>query len=295
MYIDDKMITTNLKQMKNNSSGINSLGIRFFPFYKQNKPLFENDAPMCFITTRECGSMRFRWNEENINRNRVLNLIQKDCDLSHSVFASVEQIHSQKVISIHNISDCDKIQADGIVTDNKKIIPVVTVADCMPIYIYDFKLKVFSVLHSGWKGTGIINNALKIFIEQYNSSVENICAVIGPHIHKCCYIVDEERADYFIRNFGDNCVEELEENGKCYCGGKGLIVEWNNGNKKLFRLSLKNANINLLEQNGILSENIAIYDDCTCCDEMFGSNRRESSENQFSSFTVMATGIINKV
>ncbi len=296
----DKMITRLLSKETDITKEI-----LYFPFNKKNKVLNTDENTICIMKTKKCGSMRFRWNEKNENRNKTLQSIKAENKIESSEFSSVELVHSKRILCINEKNECNLEQADGIITQNKCLIPVVTVADCMPLYIFDDETKVFGVLHSGWKGTGIVEEAVNLFCSNYKSQKKNICVVIGPHIHECCYIVDSERASYFVNNFGTDCVKELEEDGKCFCGGRGLKVEWNNEGKKLFRLSLKNANLNLLEKCGIYDENIAVYDDCTCCNDFLGSNRRESSENkdsfekglisQSSLFTVMATGVINKV
>ncbi len=239
-----------------------------FPFYKNNKEL--KDAPMCGMTVKAAGSMRFRWNETNDNRNEFFHgmLIQKP----------VELIHSKLVVDLHRGNEADGVQADGLITTKKDFLPVVTVADCMPLYLYDPVTGVFGVVHSGWKGTGIVGEAIKLAQADYGSCASDFSVVIGAHIRDCCYIVNEERANYFADNFGSDCVRPLEEGGVCHAGGRGLSVSWNNGSGKLYRLSLEKANLNVLARAGVQEENIAVCNDCTCCNELLGSNRRETAD-----------------
>ena len=89
--------------------------------------------------------------------------------------------------------------------------------------------------------------------------------------------INQERASYFVQNFSPSCVKELEEGGKCFAGGRGLAIEWDNGQEKLFRLSLLKANLQVLENYKIPRDNILVIDECTCCNEKFGSNRRETA------------------
>ena len=70
----------------------------------------------------------------------------------------------------------------------------------------------------------------------------------------------------------------MEEGGVCHAGGRGLSVKWKNGEGKLYRLSLEKANLNLLEKAGVWEENIAVCSECTCCNELLGSNRRETAD-----------------
>lgn len=207
-----------------------------FPFYMNGQPI-PLDFASCAMTLRFAKSMRFKNNEINSNRNLVFSeILKNESDYFGKEFASLELIHSKKVFCINEISKLHKKTGDGIITKNKKIIPGITVADCMPIFFCNFKENIFGIVHSGWKGTGIIEVAIKKACKKYNANVKDFCVVTGPHIKNCCYIVNEERALYFYKNFGKDCVKPLESQGKIFCGGRNF--EWQNGNGKLFRLSL---------------------------------------------------------
>ena len=66
--------------------------------------------------------------------------------------------------------------------------------------------------------------------------------------------------------------------GEILCKGAASVVNsWNNGNGPLFRLSLLQANLWVLKNCGIQEENIVLLDECTCCNPLFGSNRRETA------------------
>lgn len=244
-----------------------------FPFYKNGKPL--ESSVNCGITLIPGGNMRFRWNETNEVRTAIL----KEICGEEKTPVPLELIHSHTVYDVKNPGDTKNLQGDGIITVNPLLMPVVTVADCVPIYFYDEISKVFGIVHSGWKGTGIIQNAIETACKNYGSKAEDFSVVIGPHIEDCCYIVNEERAEYFASNFTPECVKELEENGVCHCGGRGLPIEWNNGNGKLYRLSLEKANLAVLKKIGIKDENISVCKNCTCCTEICGSNRRQTAIN----------------
>ncbi|MCR4741971.1 MAG: polyphenol oxidase family protein [Treponema sp.] len=256
-----------MQQQKLNN--LDSLFVEY-SFVKNNQLL--QDAPKCGMTIKAASSMRFRWDEKNPRRQQVLKEISAD-----KTPLPIELIHSQIVYDLESLENSQGIKGDGIISKNKNLMPVLTVADCLPIYLYDSKNKVFGLVHSGWKGTGIIAKAIELAQKNYNSKAQDISIIIGPHIHDCCYIVDEERARYFAENFTPSCIRELEEGGKTFAGGRGLAIEWDNGQSKLYRLSLLKANLQLLENCGIPEENILIIDECTCCNEKLGSNRRETA------------------
>jgi len=264
----------------------------FFDFIKDGKKL--ETAPVCGMTLLAAGNMRFRWNESNPLRNKTLSEVAASSK-NNPVPTPVELIHSQIVCDISTAEETKNIQADGIITRNIGLMPVVTVADCMPLYLYNSNTGTFGVVHSGWKGTGIVGEAIRLAQKNNGDRPQDFSVVIGPHIHNCCYIVNEERRNYFAENFTPECVTELEEGGSCFAGGRGLPITWNNGGGKLYRLSLEKANLAVLEKAGVPKENINIIDECTCCNELLGSNRRETAQCEALgnpvSFTVQAAFI----
>lgn len=255
------------------------------PFYKNNK-ILENSV-FWGITLRSAGSMRFRWNEENLLREKMLSKIAGEKRI-----AQVQLEHTKIVYNIENETELYEKIGDGIITKNKNLMPVITVADCMPIYFFDSESGFFGVVHSGWKGTGIAEEAILLAEKKYGAKVKNISVALGPHIRNCCYIVNKERAEYFSRNFTPNCVTPVKENEELCKGVAGVASQWNNGEGPLFRLSLEKANLAVLERSGISEENIVIAKDCTCCNDLFGSNRRETSLGK--NFTVQAAFVINR-
>ncbi len=286
---------------------------RLFPFYKDGAP-FEGRAPkvsesqeaaksqkrlaspkiarpLWGMTMKAAGSMRFRWNETNPNRDQFLAEL---CALfggaekgGQKQAVPLELIHSKIVYEAREACDTLNKQGDGIVTQNPSLVPVVTAADCVPLYFYDAGTGAFGAAHSGWKGTGIAAQVVSMMKEKYGSDPRDILAAIGPHIHDCCYLVDKERAEYFADNFGSDTVQEASQEGEASqaqnARGPGLFgheqnrVQDQNSRGGLYRLSLLRANINVLLGAGVLEENIVAAKNCTACDARFGSFRREAA------------------
>lgn len=237
-------------------------------FYFEGKPL--DNAPVWGMSMRSAGSMRFRWNETNPVRDAFLrNVAGSDHDI-----VPVELIHSKIVYTVFHKEDTLGCTGDGIITANRKLIPVVTAADCMPIFIYDVRTGVFGALHSGWKGTGIVETALLQSKKDFCSNIRDFCVVMAPHIHDCCYVIDKDRANYFKETFTPSCVHPVSD-----CE-----------NSDFYALSLAEANLSVLKKLGIPEENVYICKDCTCCNEKFGSFRRESVSGG-GSFTVQAAWV----
>lgn len=258
------------------------------PFYKNGEPL--QTSPHWGMTLRSSGSMRFRWNDINENRDRVLSEIAGNKEI-----VPLELIHSKTVYAVDSARDVTGLTGDGLVTRNPSLFPVVTVADCMPLFLYDQNTGAFGVVHSGWKGTGIVGNAVSLMKEKYNALPENISVAIGAHIRSCCYIIDSERAQYFNETFGKGTAVPVT--GEFLNSVRDIDVLTRNdfysqNKRELFSLSLEKANLNVLASSGIREENIVVARECTCSNERFGSFRREAAfsdaPDKSKAFTVQA-------
>jgi polyphenol oxidase len=259
------------------------------PFYRDGVLL--EQGPKWGMSVLSAGSMRFRWNEHNQNRIAFFNKLCTSQKENSPKFETrkrnelcvvpLELIHSKVIYDIHTDSDTQNKEGDGMITSNKSLVPVVTVADCMPIFLYDPVTGVFGALHSGWKGTGIVGEAIFLAEKKYGAKPENFCVALGPHIHDCCYNVDQERAEYFRTHFTAECITELTE--------QQIAEKIKNGaddsaKKYRFCLSLEKANLAVLQQAGVCSENVVCATDCTSCAQfadgsfVYGSSRRETAE-----------------
>ena len=259
------------------------------PFYKNGKPFFENlpcdelyPVPLWGMSLLAAGSMRFRWNEENLRRDSFLQKLAENKYAMNSAAKKIvplELIHSKIVYDLKSGDETFGKQGDGMITRNRNLIPVVTVADCVPIYFYDTESRAFGIVHSGWKGTGIVADAISLAQKNYGANEKNILVAIGAHIKDCCYAVDEARAKFFADEFGAGCVKKIYEK---------------DGEK--FMLSLERANLAVLEKIGVLEENIVVAKNCTCCESSFGSFRREAAPldivDKSRAFTVQAAFVI---
>ncbi len=164
------------------------------------------------------------------------------------------QTHSRVVLRVdRDAPPADLPQADGMVTDCVELVLSVTVADCLPIYILDRGSGAFGIVHSGWKGTGIVLEAIELLRASYGSRQADLSVTIGPGIGACCYRVSEERAAAFRSSFGDGGVRR---------GPDGAP-----------RIDLRQANVGLLERAGV--RDIVVVEDCTACSAELGSLRRQ--------------------
>jgi polyphenol oxidase len=231
------------------------VSVRFFSF-----PQTDQFSPRCGISLLDEGPMKSLRDAENRSR------FFRSLGIGYSSVISLSQVHSRVVRVAEGEGDLSDLPpGDGIMTMNRSLVPCVTVADCLPAYLFDPVSGAFGVVHSGWKGTGILGDALALARDAWGSKVEDFRVVLGPHIRSCCYTIDRERADYFTDNFGASCVSEDPDR----------IAS---SNAWPYRLSLSEANRNLCFGLGIREENVLDVGDCTACSCDYGSNRRQGAD-----------------
>lgn len=170
---------------------------------------------------------------------------------------AVRQVHSRTVILVDGSEPADGpfVEVDGMVSDQPDLLLTITVADCLPIFLAEPRTGAFGLVHSGWKGTGIVVEAVRTMTRVFGSRTADIAVTIGPGIGPCCYTVPEDRYDLFRADFGHRAVQ------------RGLDGS--------FRLDLRAANAALLEREGV--GHFSIVADCTACNPLLGSFRREGT------------------
>jgi YfiH family protein len=175
---------------------------------------------------------------------------------------TLEQVHSRHVVVVDpglrdNPSgrEIRLGRGDGMVTGERGPALGVTVADCWPVFLFDRGSRAFGVVHSGWRGTGILRVAVETMVQEYGTSPSDLVVTMGPGISVESYCVDEERAHRFALSFGESAV--VERDGA-------------------WHLDLAEANIRLARELGI--EDVSIVDHDTFLTNELGSYRREGPE-----------------
>ena len=88
---------------------------------------------------------------------------------------------------------------DALVTNCGALALVVTIADCVPIMLYDPVRGSIGIVHAGWRGTAaeIAGCAVRTMQEAFGTDPKNILAFIGPSAGSCCYEVGADVAVKF--------------------------------------------------------------------------------------------------
>lgn len=170
-------------------------------------------------------------------------------------YITLKQTHSRSVRTAdRNNRPPEGTEGDGLLTADPSLALGVTVADCMPIFLAAPDRNVFGVLHSGWRGTGIVGEAIGRAQREYGVRPRDLSVLLGPSIGPCCYRVDEERAKEFARLWGEQSVARIDDAP---------------------HLDLRRANLEIAESRGVVD--VSVIGECTVCNEAFGSYRRQGA------------------
>jgi len=111
--------------------------------------------------------------------------------LSVSRVDYMKQVHGNSVQLI-NLDSPELFEADAMVTDQKSIALAVQVADCLPLLLQSDVA--VAAVHVGRKG--LLNEvAVKAVLALKQLGAKSISGVVGPHICKDCYEVDQNMHD----------------------------------------------------------------------------------------------------
>jgi YfiH family protein len=145
--------------------------------------------------------------------------------------------------------------ADGHATDRSGLVPLVFVADCLPVALSG--ARGVAMIHCGWRGmaAGIVQRGVE--------EVAATHAAIGPSIGPCCYEVGDE----VLAAFGSL--------------GEGVAAER--------MLDLREVARRLFSRAGV--DRVEVSDLCTSCHpELFFSHRRDGGRTGRQAGLVWSTG-----
>lgn len=143
-------------------------------------------------------------------------------------------------------------EADAIITNTPGLPIGITVADCVPIALYDPAHNAIGLAHAGRDGTlhDIAAATVRAMQQALASRPQDILAFIGPSAGPCCYEVSEDLADQFT--------------------GAGLPAQGRH-------LDLWAANRQQLQSAGLAPKNITTAHLCTICGTGFHSYRQHKT------------------
>ena len=139
--------------------------------------------------------------KNNVVKN--IEIAKQELKIKNKKLILINQIHSNKVMSINKNNFKRKFYGDALITNQKNFAVGVLTADCAPILLYDIKKKIICAIHSGWKGTllNIVSTTLKK-IKNKNIKSNEIVAIVGPCLGYKNFEVDKSFKLKFIKSNG---------------------------------------------------------------------------------------------
>lgn len=206
---------------------------------------------LAVMSEREDGSMKLSQESDLKSENRKRFFEKNGIDEGKVIAAGI--VHGKKVEIVGDSSPRFIDNADGLVTKEANIFLSVTVADCIPVYLYEPNQKIVGIVHCGWRGIvgGIIREAMDKIL-QLDGKLENLEVALGPGINKCHFEIKEDILDKF-RNFPE-FVEKRDR--RIFVDLKGIIRKQ-------------------LGDSGVCQENIEDNKECTMENDKYFSFRRD--------------------
>lgn len=230
---------------------------------------FHNPA---WLTLAPAGDMR-----DPARRDPVLRAMHVD----PSGLCMVRQIHSRQVLLARDLVAAGSVasavtgpspqgrdalsEGDGIVSGPGGPPLAVGVADCIPIYIADPVTGAYGVLHSGWRGTGILREGIGLLRRAFGSRPADLLVLLGPCISVESYEVDAARGEEYA------------------VWGEGAVVHRANRTY----LDMRAANLTLARSLGVGT--VGIVDHCTYRTPVLGSFRRQRTEGYTGMLAIIAS------
>lgn len=104
------------------------------------------------------------------------------------------QTHSDHVLRV--TSSGRPGGTDAVFTDIPGLCIAVKTADCIPVLLYDNRLRRVAAIHAGWKGT--VQYIVQKTIVAMGSDGRDLSAIIGPGISLASFEVGDEVYEHFL-------------------------------------------------------------------------------------------------
>lgn len=167
-----------------------------------------------------------------------------------------KQVHGSTVQRVTHpglYDDCD-----ALITNEADVFLSITVADCLPIFLFDPSSQSIGAVHAGWRGCAqnIVQKTVLRMAAECSAKLETMRVYVGPSARSCCYEVGEEVASQFDEKF--------------------LIRK--TGARP--HLDMQAFTVAVLSEMGIQNSQIEISQYCTICTpELFHSYRRDGARS----------------
>ncbi len=143
--------------------------------------------------------------------------IRGEIGLTDWPLLTAEQIHADQiaVIAAPVSSDREFEGCDGLITNQRRVVLEIRVADCGAVYIVDPKTPAIGLLHSGKKGTelSITTKAIEQMRDRFGSDPAELIVQLSPCIRPPHYEIDF--AAEIVRQARSSGVRQVYDCGVC--------------------------------------------------------------------------------
>lgn len=151
---------------------------------------------------------------------------------------------------------------DAMITNQKHIALVSRISDCTPVLLYDPSKEAMACIHAGWRSTvkKLPAKALSAMAKHYGTDPEDVLAFIGPCIGPESFQVGKEVSALWREafSFAENVIRPDDEAHDF--------------------IDMKRTNALMLEEAGVLAENITVDPADTYTDPRYHSYRLSAPE-----------------
>ena len=192
-------------------------------------------------------------NPETISKNRAR--FFGSLGIAEASLVHANQVHSDGVSIVTKPGLYPN--TDALITSQKGLNLVISIADCMPVMIYDKTNGVIANIHSGWRGTqkNIVGKTISIMKADFGSNPVKLLVFTGPAISKPNFEVDKDVAEMFPEKYVS---PKLNTPGKFIVDTGKMVYE-------------------CLLEAGVQVNNIEQYPECTFDNAYLHSYRRDKS------------------
>lgn len=83
---------------------------------------------------------------------------------------------------------------DALITRETGVCLMVLAADCVPVLMYDSRMRVIAAVHAGWRGTvgRIAAQTVERMRDEFGCDTRDVIVGIGPSIGPCCFEVGKK-------------------------------------------------------------------------------------------------------
>ena len=141
--------------------------------------------------------------------------------IPHDRVVSAGLVHGKEIHQATTADDGTVIRGvDSLFAAERDLFLSITVADCLPVFLFDPETKAFGLVHAGWRGlaAGILPDTVRAIMGECGVRAEDLLAGIGPGIGACHFEVKDDVARQFA-SFPDAIIRR---DGKLFADLKAI-------------------------------------------------------------------------